>query len=143
LSDEEYTVEADEVLKALIHHDFVAHVPRIFHYEVTSILARACASRNPAGKHRMTQEKAAACLRKLFYIPLLIYPTTEDECVDALTMATTYSKTAYDMTYLRLAQALDCVWCTADAKVTVGWPEDSLDLAARIILLPDFQITDQ
>jgi predicted nucleic acid-binding protein len=32
-------------------------------------------------------------------------------------MAVTYSKGLYDMTYIRLAQQLDCRWCTADRKL--------------------------
>jgi predicted nucleic acid-binding protein len=109
---------ADEILVALLAGDIELHAPRIIRYELSGLLTKACLTRDPHNKTpRVRGDQASAFIREFFRLPIRIRAATEAEAVEALQLAVTYSKGHYDMTYLRLAEKLDCQWCTADAKV--------------------------
>jgi predicted nucleic acid-binding protein len=125
---------ADEILIALLAGDIEFHAPRIITYEVPGLLTRACLTRPPGtGSARLTKDRAIQCVREFFALPIQIVDTTELESEAALELAVGYSKGFYDMTYIRLAQQLDCRWCTADRKVlqalAPGFPTE------RVLLL--------
>jgi predicted nucleic acid-binding protein len=125
---------ADDILIALLAGDLELHAPRILSYEVSGLLARACLTRPPGtGAARLTKDRAVQCVHEFFGLPIQIADATEDEALESLEMSVTYSKGLYDMTYIRLAQQLDCRWCTADRKVlqalAPGFP------AERVLLL--------
>jgi len=125
---------ADDLLIALLANDLEIHAPRIFTYEVCGLLTKACLTRDPRTKTpRLGKEPAAECARSLFALPIQHAETTAEEGVEAIDLAVDYAKGHYDMTYLRLARALDCHWCTADEKVLLavppGFPTD------RVLLL--------
>ena len=107
---------ADDVLVAILAGDVEAHAPRLFTYEVCSALTKACKM------SRLAKETARRCVHELFGLPIQISEANEEEGSQALTMAIDYSKTHYDMVYLRLAEMLDCQWCTGDHKVTMAAP---------------------
>lgn len=74
-------------------------------------------------------------MHEFFQLPIQIADATEEEAVVALELAVKYSKGHYDMTYIRLAEELDCRWCTADRRVlqalAPGFPvQRVLDLAS-------------
>jgi predicted nucleic acid-binding protein len=109
---------ADEILIASLAGDVELYAPRIFSYEVCGLLAKACLTRpRGAGTSRLTKENAVQCVRELFALPIRITDATEEEAVEALELAVDYAKGHYDMTYIRLAEELNCQWCTADRKV--------------------------
>ena len=107
---------ADDVLVAILAGEVEAHAPNFFTYEVCSALTKACKM------SRLAKETARRCVHELFGLPIQISEANEEEGSEALVMAVDYSKTHYDMVYLRLAQKLDCQWCTGDQKVTMAVP---------------------
>lgn len=128
LTDEPYANVADNILVAIIAGDIEAHAPRIFTYEVSGTLTKAC-----AGK-RLTPATAIQFLEKLFGLPIIISPASKEEAQEALQMATQFSKTHADMTYLRLAEMLDVNFCTADEKLLIGGTPPGFP-THRIVLL--------
>ncbi len=123
LTDEDDTDLADDVLLGLLAGEVEGHVPRVASYEVCALLTRACLTRKSgATVRRITLDKAIACVREFFGLPLTTHDASEAEGVEALQMAVEYSKGHYDMAYLRLASRLNCCWCTADEKVLEANP---------------------
>ena len=125
---------ADDLLIALLAGDVEFYAPRIITYEVPGLLTRACLTRPPGtGTARLAKDQALQCVREFFVLPIQIVETTGQEAEAALGLAVDYSKGFYDMTYIRLAQQLDCRWCTADRKVlqalAPGFPSE------RVLLL--------
>jgi predicted nucleic acid-binding protein len=115
---------ADEVLLSALAGEVELHAPRIFTYEVCGALTKACAHRLTGSMTpRLSSQFAASAIHELFRLPIKIQDATEYEAVEAMTLATLYAKGHYDMTYLRLAQQLDCQWCTADEKFVRAVPE--------------------
>jgi predicted nucleic acid-binding protein len=109
---------AEDILAALLAGDVELHAPRIFTYEVANLLAKACGARDPITRlPRKQQADALRDLEDLFSLPITIPAPTSDEAKSALEGAVRWSKTLYDMTYLLLAEELDCQWCTADDKI--------------------------
>jgi predicted nucleic acid-binding protein len=139
LSDEPDYEVAEDILLASLGNELELYAPRIFSYEVCSLLAKACGSRDPTTKAlRLTKERAVECVRKLFGLPISITEATENEGTEAVGMAVDFSRKFYDMTYLRLADSLDCEWCTADRKFLAGgYP--SLFPAHRVVILSSLQ----
>ena len=128
---EEDTELAEDILVALLSGDLELHAPRIFTYEVCGALAKACKRRvSGTNRFRLTKGKALRCARELFALPIHVAEATEEEGCGALEMAVDYSKTHYDMTYVHLAEQLDCQWCTSDLKagkaVPPGFPHNRI-----------------
>lgn len=120
---EQDTDLADDILVDLLSGDMELHAPRVFTYEVCWVLTKACQRRlPPPNGFRLTKEQALRCARELFRLPIHLAEATEAEGCEALEMAVDYSKQHFDMTYIRLAQVLDCQWCTADLKVVEAVP---------------------
>lgn len=120
---EEDTDLADDILLAFLSDDLELHAPRVFTYEVCSLLKKACQWRLPGTNgFRLTKDQALCCVHELFGLSICHAEATEAEGCEALEMAVDYSKGHYDMTYVRLAERLDCQWCTADEKADQAVP---------------------
>jgi predicted nucleic acid-binding protein len=120
---ESYIEQADELLLRLLVEDVELYAPRVIYYEVCHLLGKA--TRQPApnpGTVRLSKEKALQSAREFLALPLYILDTTEQEYVWALETAIDYSRGHADMTYIALAERLDCQWCTADHNVLEGVP---------------------
>ncbi len=131
------TDEADVDIAANLRHASLTgktelHAPSIFSYEVGNLLLSACRQR-PA---RLEEEDAVACIRRLFALPIHIHPLSEEEGVETIGMAFRFSKTFYDMTYLNLAEKLDCRLCTADERAARSthseFPADRIVLLSQL-----------
>ncbi len=122
LRDEKHIEQADELLLRLLADELEMYSPRIIYYEVCQLLNKAC--RQPdleTGAPRLTKEQAIQGAREFLNLPLHILDTTEEEYVGALDMAVEHSRGSHaDMTYIKLAERLDCRWCTGDDKVLNG-----------------------
>ncbi|NOT00312.1 MAG: type II toxin-antitoxin system VapC family toxin [Phycisphaerales bacterium] len=128
---------ADDMLVALLAGDLELHAPRIFTYEVCAVLTKACSQRSVSAKSpRLTKELALRCAREVFRLPIRHASADVNEATDSVRMAIECSKTFNDMTYVCLAGALDCHWCTADDKllrnVPSGFPRDRILLLASL-----------
>lgn len=114
---------ADGLLVAMLVGDIEIHAPRILTYEVSGVLSRVCRTRYQGTKKtRLGKKEAIKSIRDLFDLPLQISEPTKNEAVTAGEMAINYSKEFEDMTYLRLAEELDCQLYTADEKMVKGCP---------------------
>lgn len=132
---EDDTDLADDILVALLADDLELHAPRIFTYEVSGVLTKACKTRGPGtNRPRLAVQHAIDCVRELFGLPIHVSEPTEHEAIEALQMAVDYSKTHDDMTFLRLANIRDCQWCTADTRVLEGGDQLG-SLRHRVLLL--------
>jgi predicted nucleic acid-binding protein len=73
-------------------------------------------------------ERAVRCVAELFQLPIRLSEASEAEGREALELGVKHSKQHADMTYVRLAERLDCRWCTADEKflraLQVGFPRN-------------------
>lgn len=115
---------ADTILLGLLADEIELHAPQIFYYEVGALLARACGTSDPfTRQRRLERPHAARSVKELFGLPIRVAGPTEPESLRVLEMSVVYSKSYYDMTYLHLAQKLDCQWCTADDKILKGSPK--------------------
>ena len=126
--------EPDVELAAQRHHMSVAgevelHAPSVFSYEVGHLLVAATRRQPP----RLQGDEAVECIRKLFSLPIRIHPPCEEEAAAAMTMAVRFFKSFYDMTYLHLAEKLDCKLCTADERAATSTDPDFP--SHRIVLL--------
>ena len=136
-ASEEDTDPANEILLALLSRDLELHAPRVFPFEVCHTLTNACKRNIASSGSGLRMEDALRCVRSLFQLPIHLADSTEAEGVESLNMAVEFSKTYYDMTYVRLAERLDCRWCTSDRKAAVAvhseFPRD------RIVLLDELR----
>ncbi len=131
---ETYTEEADELLLRLLADDIELYAPRVIYYEVCQLLNRACRQRDPStGAFRLSRENAIRSAREFLTLPICILDMTEEEYVGALEVAVDFSKGHADMTYIKLAERLDCQWCTSDDQVLNGVP--STFPSHRVLLL--------
>ncbi|MEQ9000527.1 MAG: type II toxin-antitoxin system VapC family toxin [Coleofasciculus sp. B1-GNL1-01] len=107
---------ASDILLACLADDVELYAPQILPYEVCGILARACGQvkGNPP---RLEKTQAVEFAKAFFQIPIQISAAIEDECIAAVEMSVDYAKGSYDMTYIRLAETLNCQWCTADEQI--------------------------
>lgn len=118
---ESYIEQADDLLLRLLADDIDLYAPRVIHYEVCHLLGKATRQPNPnTGAFRLSKEKAIQSAREFLALPLYIIDTTEQEYVWALETAIDYRRGHADMTYIALAERLDCQWCTADDNVLEG-----------------------
>lgn len=120
---EQDTDLADDILLAFLSDDLELHAPRIFTYEVCGLLTRACQGPlRGTNRSRLTKDQALNCAHELFGLSIRYAEPTEEEACEALDIAVDHSKKLYDMTYVRLAERLDCQWCTADQKADEAVP---------------------
>jgi predicted nucleic acid-binding protein len=123
LKDETDVDVADGILAALLADDLELHVPRVFTYEVCALLAKACGTRHTTTKTpRLAKDLAIQCVVRLFALPIQFAEPSVEEGTDSLGMSVDFSQTFKDMTYLRLAERLDCQFCTADTKILKANP---------------------
>ncbi|GBC91999.1 tRNA(fMet)-specific endonuclease VapC [bacterium HR15] len=110
LRDEEAVQQVDELLNDFTVGRLVLAAPFLLKYEVNNALRTAVV------RGRIDAENAHAALRLLLQAPLLYYES--DELAEqALTLSLRYGRSAYDSTYLALAQQLG-VWCfTGDRRL--------------------------
>ncbi len=113
---------ADEILEALLSSDIELHAPRVLKYEVCSALTKACKTRLRSNGNRIGMEQAVQCIQSIFQLHIRIAEASEVVGVEALRMAVEFSKTHFDMTYVHLAERLDCRWCTIDRKSDLAVP---------------------
>ena len=108
---------AEEILGLFLDQEIELHAPDIFRKEVCGVLARACLTHLfRGGPPCIMKADAQQHVRDLFRLPIQIHGETAERSVAALQLAVDYSKGYYDMTYVRLAEELDCQWCTADER---------------------------
>jgi predicted nucleic acid-binding protein len=84
-------------------------VPPLLYYEVGNILL--------FGRSRPPIEDTADALTDLFAIPLEVAPSTLVSAHGTLRLASDYSLSYYDATYVMLAEMLDCLLITADRRI--------------------------
>jgi predicted nucleic acid-binding protein len=137
LNDERDVDLAADILAKFLADDLELHAPRVFHYEVCSLIAKACASRR-SGVPRIATADAIEAVRSLFELEIQFKELVEDVAVSALKRSVECSKTFKDMTYLHLAEEIDSKFCTADDRVRKGvppsFPKD------RVLLLSEWAI---
>ncbi len=122
-SSEAHADLADDILIDLLAGDVDLHAPRVMSYEVCRLLWKACLTpRRGADTKRLETDVALDCVRLLFDIPLHFANATPEESSEAIEMGVRYYKNYYDMTYLRLADELDCRVLTADEKLLLSAP---------------------
>lgn len=114
---------ANHILEGLLRNRLELYVPPIFQFEICNALTKACGHRYKGTTiPRLTKEKAADYMRELFAMPITVRSLTQNEMIDVIGWAVEYGKGYYDMTYLALAEDLDCQWCTADDKFLKAVP---------------------
>lgn len=134
---EDHLDMAREVLNRCLSGGIELHAPWNFVTEVCAQLVKATQSRDPVSHApRLTRERAFSCARYLLQLPIVCAERTIEDIIRAITLALDGSKTFYDMTYLGLAERLDCLWCTADEKVSQATPPSFP--TGRILLLSSF-----
>ncbi len=126
---------ADELLARCLAGRVELHAPGIISYEVCQALVKACRRRPP----RLNEEKVLQCERDIFSLPITIAGASASEAMEATRMALRFSKGFYDMTYLHLAEKLDCKLCTADERAATS--TDSRFPSDRIIPLSELRRT--
>ncbi|MEW6743090.1 MAG: type II toxin-antitoxin system VapC family toxin [Planctomycetota bacterium] len=147
LGDEADADVALDVYVAFLAGELDLHAPRLFIYEFAHVLSKACLTRKRGAREfRLDWETALECVATLFALladgsakrtneaKITMSDANKEEACEALKMAVRFSRLHGDMVYLRLAEVLDCQWCTADEKVLSGgippgFPEQ------RIVLL--------
>jgi predicted nucleic acid-binding protein len=122
LRDEQHIEQADELLLRLLADDLEMYAPRVIFYEVCQLLNKACRQFDPGtGAPRLTKDQAIQSVREFLDLPVCILDTTAEEYVEALDIAVAHSRRSHaDMTYIKLAERLDCKWCTGDDTVLNG-----------------------
>ena len=135
---EDHLETASQVLLDLLDQTIELHAPRILSYEVGRLLWKACMT--PAARSaettRLDAEAAREFLETLFDLPLRFASATVGEATGTLERSVRFRKNYYDMTYLGLAEELDCRVLTADEKVMRSAPSDfPLD---RFLLIADY-----
>ena len=142
LNDEPDTDLAEDILRALLADELEVHVPQLFLYEFANVLSKACRhGLSLSAPTRITKEQAMRAISQLFRLPIHIAEPTEGASSAALEMSVDYHKSHYDMTYVHLANKLDCVWCTADQKVlretSPGFPTRRILMLASLRDAPE------
>ena len=129
--DESDLEAAARLRRAALYGEADLHAPAVLPYEVGNLLSTATRSKPP----RLKEDAAADSIRQFFGVPIRLHASCEEDAVEALAMAIKFSKTFYDMTYLHLAEKLDCKLCTADERAARSthdeFPSD------RIVLLSE------
>ena len=121
LRDEDGINEADRILLLILSGSVQVHCPRVFLYEVCTLISKA-RSINKTKAPRLANEEIEAAIRELHSIAALFIfsDPSADDCVEAANYCDTYSKVFNDMCFLLLAESLDCKWYTADKKLLVA-----------------------
>lgn len=130
--------QANEVLTAFLAGEVELHAPRLMTYEACRVLWKACLT--PAtgnDKKRLALEDALECTKTLFELPIQIAEATAGEAARAIAAGVRFYKNFYDMTYLKLAEELECQVITADTKLLHGAPQKFP--LHRFLLLSNFR----
>lgn len=134
---------ARAVLAELLAGKKELHAPGVFLYEVCHALTSACLTRGKTGAPRLKPDHALECVRELFGLEIDVHAAALEECTEALLTAVKHSKRHADMSYVYLAEKLDCQWCTADEKVLSavrdGFPSERVCLLSSMRPAPDRQ----
>jgi predicted nucleic acid-binding protein len=104
--EEEQHPNADAVLERVIHHPENFAVPELFTFEVLAVLMRL---------HPEPLSAYTTCFIPIIQGGIIRYPMTDN----VARLACYYGKkgiTGYDASYLGLAEELDSIWLTFDAK---------------------------
>lgn len=141
LADEADAELADVILQGLLAGDVEAHAPDIFVYEVCGSLCKAYAKSRTQGSAchgAPTEEQVVRCARVIYQLPIKrAAPPSAQEAVESLKLAIKHTQKYYDMLYLRLAQVLECQWCTADRRALATIPRSIVRRHA--VLLEDYR----
>jgi predicted nucleic acid-binding protein len=121
LDDEDDVDLAEDILAKFLADDLELHAPHVFCYEVCRLIAKACASRR-SGVPRIAKADATEAVKTLFELDIQFKELVEEAAVAVLERSVDRSKTFKDMTYLYLAEEIDCKFCTADARVKEAVP---------------------
>ena len=135
LNDEGDADLAIDILMSLLAGVMELHAPRVFVYDVCALIAKARAGSKP----RISRPDGIEAIRKFLGIDVKLFDLTEPGAIRSFELASDSSKTFKDMTYLHLAEHLDCKFCTADTKVTVSVPRTYP--LHRIVLLSSLRTT--
>ena len=136
---EDHVDLAEEVLVELLAGEIYLHAPRLMSYEVCRLLWKACMAQGAdEGSKRLDQETASDCVETLFDLPLTFAEASAEEATESVDRGLRYQKNFYDMTYLRLAEALGCRVVTADEKLLRSAPPDFP--RARFVLLTEYRM---
>ena len=141
LKDEENWERAEkDILASFYAGDVELHAPRALHYEVCSLLAKACGTRRRdyLSRRRLMRNDGLQSGRTIFYISATIEDLAVQRAKAALEWCVDFSKTFKDMTYLNLAEQLECRFCTADDKILTGNPKTFPK--ERVILLSQWPL---
>ena len=123
LGDEKDVALAGRLLTGARTGDITLHAPAIFRHEVCNLLARACGTYLPPHRQpRLKLEQALFGVYGVFGAPVELEAFTPREAMLALEYAVCYHKAFDDMTYLTLAEKLNCMWVTADEKILRACP---------------------
>ncbi len=131
LKDEEHTDLADVLLAALLAGRVLLHAPDLLLHEVCATITKAC---RPS-RDRLRLDKALDYIRDLFALPLSVASIDASRSLAASQMAVANSKTYNDMIYVRLAEELECRFCTADERLTSK--SGPWDPTSRVLSLTD------
>lgn len=139
-SFEDHVDLAEDVLVDVLAGEIELHAPRLMSYEVSRLLWKACISRSAEeGSKRLDVETALSCVETLFDLPVAFADATAQEAGESVELGVQHRKNFYDMTYLRLAEELECRVVTADEKLLRGVSSDfPLD---RFVLLTHYRRT--
>jgi predicted nucleic acid-binding protein len=118
LRNEDGIEEADKILLLILSGAVQVHCPRVFLYEVCTLISKA-RSINKTQVPRLSAEEIESSIRELHAVAsnFIFTDPSADECVKAAQYCNTYSKVFNDMCFLLLAESLDCKWYTADKKL--------------------------
>ncbi len=137
-SFEDHVDLAEEVLVDVLAGDIELHAPRLMSYEVCRLLWKAGIAKGPdKGSKRLDKETALKCVETLFDLPVAFAEATAREAAESVGFGVRYQKNFYDMTYLRLAETLQCRVITADEKLLRSGPPDFP--LARFVLLAEYR----
>ncbi len=109
---DESSKEAERVLRAALNGQIALVAPDLWHYEICNLLTTACR------RGRIEEDRALEALALLHDIPIHYYdhrdPLPRKRVV---LLAARFKLSAYDASYLELADRLQCSLCTLDEKL--------------------------
>lgn len=110
LRDEEATSQADELLNDFLTGKLVLLVPTLFDYEITNALRVAVT------RQRLSEQEAGTALHDFFQYTVVRYDFAS---ISSLTfqLSGQHQRSAYDSTYLALAQSLRVWFFTGDKRL--------------------------
>lgn len=115
---EEDSEKAQDLLLDILGNKVSVWSPVVFWYEVGHILNMA------ERRERIGNGDAVQAFRNLRMIPIGVIESSENEDIEALSLAIQHRKSFYDMSYLVAAMGKGWEFCTADMKIVEGVSED-------------------